>query len=156
MYTSSSKFKRVAGMAGLMAGGLVAGMILAGTMGANAASPTPTPSTPTTAPSDGSTSPSSGEAGEAGSGSQSAFPEHGTTAHEGAEGAVTGADATRAQQAAVAALGGGTAGAVTRDMTGTGYEVTVVQSDGTSVEVHLDSSFAVRGPGENGTSDTDG
>ena len=53
--------------------------------------------------------------------------------------------ATKAQAAAVAAAGGGTAGAVTTDYTGKGYEVTVTKSDGSSVEVHLDSSFnAVR------------
>jgi hypothetical protein len=34
-----------------------------------------------------------------------------------------------------------TAGAVTTDYPGTGYEVTVTKSDGSTVEVHLDSSF---------------
>jgi hypothetical protein len=78
------------------------------------------------------------------------FPAHGTTAHENAEKAVTGTAATKAQAAAVASVGSGTAGAVTTDYRGNGYEVTVTTSDGTSVEVHLDSSFAVmqgRGPG---------
>jgi len=78
------------------------------------------------------------------------FPAHGTTAHEDAEKAVTGTAATKAQAAAVASVGSGTAGAVTTDYRGNGYEVTVTKSDGTSVEVHLDSSFAVmqgRGPG---------
>jgi hypothetical protein len=73
------------------------------------------------------------------------MPAHGSAAHENAEKAVTGAAATKAQAAAVAAAGGGTAGAVTTDYTGKGYEVTVTKSDGSSVEVHLDSSFnAVR------------
>ena len=73
----------------------------------------------------------------------------GTAAHEDAEKAVTGADATKAQEAAVKAAGGGTAGDVTTDYFGNGYEVTVTQSDGTSVEYHLDSSFNVmsRPPG---------
>jgi hypothetical protein len=69
------------------------------------------------------------------------MPAHGSVAHENAEKAVTGAAATKAQAAAVAAAGGGTAGAVTTDYTGNGYEVTVTKSDGSSVEVHLDSSF---------------
>ena len=78
------------------------------------------------------------------------FPAHGTAAHEDAEKAVTGDAATKAQAAAVASVGSGTAGAVTTDYRGNGYEVTVTKSDGSTVEVHLDSSFAVmqgRGPG---------
>jgi len=70
-------------------------------------------------------------------------PPHGTAAHEDAEKAVTGAAAEKAQAAAVKSLGGGTAGAVTTDYTGSGYETTVTKSDGTKVEVHLDSSFNV-------------
>lgn len=56
---------------------------------------------------------------------------------------MTGTNATKAQAAAVKSVGSGTAGAVTADFTGRGYEVTVTKSDGTSVEVHLDSSFTV-------------
>jgi hypothetical protein len=71
----------------------------------------------------------------------------GTAAHENAEKAVTGDAATKAQAAAVKAAGGGTAGAVTTDCRGTGYEVTVTKSDGSTVEIHLDSSFTVmQGP----------
>jgi nicotinic acid phosphoribosyltransferase len=81
-------------------------------------------------------------------------PPHGTAAHEDAEKAVTGAAAEKAQAAAVKSLGGGTAGAVTTDYTGSGYEMTVTKSDGTKVEVHLDSSFNVMqghgGPGGGG------
>src|SRR5437899_1266026 len=69
------------------------------------------------------------------------FPAHGTTAHEDAEKAVTGDAATKAQAAAVKSTGGGTAGAVTTDFTGNGFEVTVTKSDGTKAEVHLDSSY---------------
>jgi hypothetical protein len=72
------------------------------------------------------------------------MPAHGTAAHEDAEKAVTGATASKAQAAAVKAVGGGTAGAVTTDFTGNGYEVTVTKSDGSKTEVHLDSSFNVR------------
>jgi nicotinic acid phosphoribosyltransferase len=72
-----------------------------------------------------------------------AMPAHGTAAHEDSEKAVTGASAAMAQAAAVASVGSGTAGAVTTDHTGTGYEVTVTKPDGSTVEVHLDSSFTV-------------
>jgi hypothetical protein len=75
-------------------------------------------------------------------------PAHGTTAHENAEKPVTGSAATKAQAAAVKAVRSGTAGAVTTDYGGRGYEVTVTKSDGTKVAVHLDSAFqVVRGPG---------
>lgn len=49
-------------------------------------------------------------------------------------------------------MGSGTAGQVTTDFTGKGYEVTVTKPDGGKVEVHLDSSFAVMkgGPGDHG------
>jgi hypothetical protein len=72
------------------------------------------------------------------------FPAHGSAAHEDAEKAVTGSDATKAQAAAVKAAGGGTVGAVTTDFRGGGYEVTVTKSDGSTVEIHLDSSFNVQ------------
>jgi nicotinic acid phosphoribosyltransferase len=76
------------------------------------------------------------------------MPAHGTAAHENDEKAVTGSAAAKAQAAAVKAAGGGTAGKVTTDCTGSGYEVTVTKSDGSTVEIHLDSAFNVlRGPG---------
>ena len=70
----------------------------------------------------------------------------GSAAHEDHEKAVTGDAATKAQAAAVKAAGGGTAGDVTTDYFGNGYEVTVTKTDGTKVEIHLDSSFDVMGP----------
>jgi hypothetical protein len=80
------------------------------------------------------------------------MPAHGTAAHEDAEKAVTGTAATKAQAAAVKAAGGGTAGAVTTDYTGNGYEVTVTKSGGSKIEIHLDSSFnAQQGPGGPGS-----
>ena len=80
-----------------------------------------------------------------------AFPAHGTAAHEDAEKAVSGDVAAKAQTAAVKAVGGGTAGDVTTDFSGNGYEVTVTKSDGSTVEVHLDSSYNVlQGPGGHG------
>jgi hypothetical protein len=83
------------------------------------------------------------------------MPAHGSAAHEDAEKAVTGDAATKAQAAAVKIVGSGTAGAVTTDFTGSGYEVTVTKSDGSTVEIHLDSSFAevqmpAGGPGPGG------
>jgi hypothetical protein len=44
----------------------------------------------------------------------------------------------------VARIGGGKAGAVTTDLRGDGYEVTVTKTDGSKVELHLDSSFEVQ------------
>jgi hypothetical protein len=76
------------------------------------------------------------------------MPAPGTAAHEDAEKPVTGADAMKAQAAAVKAAGGGTAGDVTTDYFGNGYEVTVTKSDGSKIEIHLDGSFqAMPGPG---------
>jgi hypothetical protein len=126
-------------LAGVVA---LAALAVGGAAIADAASPSPTTTATATAPSASS------------SGSQAAppafnnMPAPGTAAHEDAEKAVTGTSAEKAQAAAVKAAGGGTAGAVTTDYFGTGYEVTVTKSDGSSVEVHLDSSFnAMQGPG---------
>ena len=79
------------------------------------------------------------------------FPPHGRPAHENAEKPVTGADADKAKAAAVEAVGGGTAGDVTTDCMQNGYEVTVTKADGTTTEVHLDSSFAVLQGGPHGS-----
>ena len=76
------------------------------------------------------------------------MPAPGTAAHEDHEKAVTGEAADKAKAAALKAVGEGTAGDVTTDYFGNGYEVTVTQSDGSKVEVHVDSSFNVMvGPG---------
>ena len=129
-------------MAGVVSGSLIAGGVVGAiALGPNLASAqTSTPSASTTpAP-----------PGVDGSNSAPAMPPHGGAAHENAETAVTGDNATKAQAAAVKAVGGGTAGAVTSDFTKNGYEVTVTKSDGSTVEVHLDSSFNVmqgHGPG---------
>jgi hypothetical protein len=69
------------------------------------------------------------------------MPMPGTAAHEDAEKPVTGDAATKAKAEAVEAAGGGTAGDVTTDYFGNGYEVTITKSDGSTVEIHLDSSF---------------
>src|SRR5262249_56258552 len=74
------------------------------------------------------------------------MPAAGTAAHEEHEQAVTGDSADKAKAAAIKAVGGGTAGDVTTDYFGNGYEVTVTKSDGSKVEIHLDSSFDDMGP----------
>jgi hypothetical protein len=72
------------------------------------------------------------------------FSQHGTAAHEDQEKPVTGGAATKAQGAAEKSVGSGSkAGAVTTDIGGNGYEVTVTKPDGSKVEVHLDQSFNV-------------
>jgi len=114
-------------IAGSLLAGIAAGMTVLAPAVASAASSSPSPS-------QGSGAPASAPAN---------MPAHGSAAHENAEVAVTGANATKAQEAAVKAVGGGTAGAVTTDFSQSGYEVTVKKTDGTTVEVHLDSSFNV-------------
>lgn len=118
--------------AGLVTVGLAGGAVLGTTLTANAA-----------------TSTSSSGSSTSGSATAPAMPPPGSAAHENAETPVTGAAAAKAQAAAVKYVGSGTAGAVTTDCTKHGYEVTVTKSDGSKVEVHLDSNFAVmqRGPG---------
>ena len=118
----------------LLSGALVGTSIAGGAVGASVIG-TANAQTSSTSTTSGSTSSSA---------SQSSMPAHGSAAHEDAETAVTGDNATKAQAAAVASVGSGTAGAVTTDFTKNGYEVTVTKSDGTQVEVHLDSSFNVQ------------
>ncbi len=74
------------------------------------------------------------------------MPAPGTAAHEDAEKPVTGDAAEKAKAAAVKAVGEGTAGDVTTDYFGNGYEVTVTKANGSTVEIHLDSSFEVMAP----------
>ena len=131
---SRSRAARWAAGAGLLAAGAVAGGVLAGTMSANAAT-TPGSTTGATA-STSETSPAPGN-----------FPAHGSAAHESQEKAVTGSNADKAKAAAIKSVGSGTAGAVTTTFDGNGYEVTVTKSDGSTVEVHLDSTFAVEDHG---------
>lgn len=140
--TNSTKTRtaRWAGAAGLVAAGAITGGILAGTLSANAATSTAAPSS----------SSSSSEGSTTGGAPPADFPAHGSAQHEDAEKPVTGSNASQAQAAAIKAVGSGTAGDVTTDFTGNGYEVTVTKSDGSTVEVHLDSSFAVAGHGGQG------
>jgi hypothetical protein len=116
----------------LAAGAAIGGAAVGGAALANAA-------TSSTAASSSATTPAATHAAPPAN-----FPAHGTPAHEDAEKPVTGAAADKAKAAAVKSVGSGTAGAVTTDFTGNGYEVTVTKSDGSKVEVHLDSSFKAR------------
>jgi hypothetical protein len=137
MFNSTKKV--LAGLAALVA------LALGGSAIAGAASSSTTTTTPG--------APSGQAPGAAGSQAPPAFrgPAHGTAAHEDAEKAVGGDAAAKAQAAAVKSVGSGTAGAVTTDFSGRGYETTVTKSDGTKVEVHLDSSFNTQpGPGAPG------
>jgi hypothetical protein len=124
----------------LMAVAAFAALALGGSALAGAASSQSTTTTTTTTQSGSITQ------------SQPAMPAHGGATHENAEKAVTGDAATKAKDAAVKSVGSGTAGDVTTDFTGDGYEVTVTKSDGSTVEVHLDNSFNVMqghgGPGD--------
>ena len=116
------KIKQIALATAALAGAAVGGAAIAGAATSHGG-------TATTVPSRGEAPPSLN------------MPAPGTAAHENAEKAVTGAAAAKAQAAAVKAAGGGTAGEVTTDCTATGYEVTVTKSDGSTVEIHLDSTF---------------
>ena len=116
----------------LVTGAAVAAAAVGGAAIANAAT------------SSSSTTPSSSSSGTPPRAAPSNLPAHGSAAHEDAEKAVTGRAADKAKAAAVKSLGGGTAGKVTTDCTGSGHEVNVTK-DGTTTEVHLDSSFNVRG-----------
>lgn len=135
----------------IIGGALAAATVTGGAIGATVIGTANAATTPSTA---ATATPAAGTGSGPGSGSAAApqppanMPPHGSAEHEAAEKPVTGDNATKAQAAAVKSLGGGTAGEVTTDYPGTGYEVTVTKADGTKTEVHLDSSFNVmQGPG---------
>jgi len=129
-----SKVKKLALSLSVLAGAAVGGAAVAGAAGSHS-------STTATRPPSAPGNPSGRPAPPAN------MPAPGSAAHENAEKAVTGADAAKAQAAAVKAVGSGTAGDVTTTYFGNGYEVTVTKADGSTVEVHLDSSFnAMTGP----------
>ena len=116
---------------GLLWLGAFVALAVGGSAIAGAASSNGTPTTTSTIPSatDTTASSSTSSATDVDSG----IPDHGTASHEDAETTVTGDAATKAQAAAVKAVGSGTAGQVTSDFTGSGYEVTVTETDGSTV-----------------------
>ncbi|MFD2078729.1 hypothetical protein SAMN05421678_101216 [Actinopolymorpha cephalotaxi] len=136
---SHGRIARWVGAASLLAAGAVGGGLVAGALSANAATNANVNSTSTTAVADGNSPPTPTNEGE----QRAGFPPHGTAAHEALEKPVTGSNATKAKAVAVKAVGSGTAGAVTTDASGNGYEVTVTKSDGSKTEIHLDQSFDV-------------
>jgi hypothetical protein len=117
----------------------LAALALGGSAIAGAATSTAPAST---SPSTATTEPADMHAGARDRAGFTAADAPGTRAHENAEKAITGASASKAQAAAVASVGG-TAGAVTGDFTGNGYEVAVTKSDGSHLTVRLDSAFKV-------------
>ena len=127
----------------IIGGSLVASTMLGGAIGASLINGTASAATTaTTTPAATASAPDNAN-----------FPAHGSADHESAEKAVTGDNATKAKDAAVKSVGSGTAGDVTSDFDGSGYEVTVTKADGTQVEVHLDSAFNVmqgHGGGDHG------
>jgi hypothetical protein len=127
----------------LLGGAFAVATITGGAIGASFLGTANAATTAATSAASTASTGSSSSSSSAGTPSQPAMPAHGSAAHEGAEKAVTGTAATQAQAAAVKSVGGGTAGSVTTDFTGQGYEVTVTKSDGSQVEVHLDGSFSV-------------
>ena len=128
-----NSFRKIA-----VGGALVAASVTGGALGANLLGTANAQTSTTTAPSSSTAQ------------QPPTFPAHGTPEHEALEKPVTGDAASKAQAAAVKSVGGGTAGAVTTDASGTGYEVTVTKPDGTQTEVHLDSSFNVMQHGPKG------
>ena len=137
------KAKRVAVLIGAVGALGLGGSAIASATTATTSTTSTTSATSTTS---GPPNSASGSAGKA----PANFPAHGTAAHEDAEKPVTGATAAKVKAAAVKIVGSGTAGAVTTDYQGSGYETTVTKSDGTKVEVHLDSSLKEAGPGMGG------
>ncbi len=130
-----SRLKQVALAASALAALALGGSALAGAASRTTSSPSTTTGTPHGTPGPGFT----------------AANAPGTAKHENAEAAVTGANATKAQTAALGAVGG-TAGAVTNNFSQNGYEVTVTKKDGSKLVVRLDSAFKVdqAGPGPGG------
>ncbi|HEV7584834.1 MAG TPA: hypothetical protein VGO14_03545 [Solirubrobacteraceae bacterium] len=130
----------------LTLGALALGALALGGSALAGAAATGTGTATTTTP---ATPPASGDTG--GGPGFSAADAPGKPAHENAEKAVTGEAAEKAKAAALASVGGGTAGTVTGDFRNSGdYEVEVTKKDGSKVTVRLDSSFKVEshpGPG---------
>jgi hypothetical protein len=135
----------------------LAALALGGSALAGAATGSSTSTTPSTPPTGSGGGPPPGF---------TAADAPGKAAHENAEKTVTGEAAAKAKAAALASVGGGTAGAVTGDFRNSGdYEVEVTKSDGSKLTVRLDSAFKVEshpggpgsgGPGHPGAADRQG
>jgi uncharacterized membrane protein YkoI len=135
--STRSSAKRWGSAAALLAAGLAGGIVIAGTVSANAATGSPSPSASSTS----GTAPStpSGQAGQAGpSGGQAQKP---------AETALTGDTAAKVTAAALAKYPGATVDRVETDSEGV-YEAHITTTDGKHVIVAVDKSFTVTGTQE--------
>jgi uncharacterized membrane protein YkoI len=135
--STRSSAKRWGSAAALMAAGLAGGIVIAGTVSANAAtgSPSPSASSSTSAPS-GITPPSGSSSTTDGQGQ--ARP---------AETELTGDVAAKVKAAALAKYPGATVERVETDSEGV-YEAHLTTTDGTHVIVAVDTSYAVTGTQE--------
>jgi len=110
--------------AGLVATGLVAGVVVAGTLNATAQTPTPTPS----AAAPGATT----------------QDDHVRGGQRSDETVLTGTDAEKARAAALKAVPGATIDRLETEADGHGvYEAHVTKADGTRAIVYFDKDFAV-------------
>jgi uncharacterized membrane protein YkoI len=125
--------------AALVAAGLAGGVIIAGTVSANAADTTPTPST----------SASSGTTAGEGATGQGRTPADPSKSQRSDETLLTGDTADKVTAAALAKYPGATVERVETDSDGV-YEAHLVTADGTHVIVAVDKSFAVTGTQERG------
>jgi hypothetical protein len=116
----------------LAVGGLLAGIVLAGTLSANAADPTPTPSAPA-----GATSARPGAPPGMGGGDP-------TKSQRSDEHLLTGDTASKVRAAALAKYPGATIQRVETDSDGV-YEAHLVTADGDQVTVEMGKDFAVTG-----------
>ena len=118
--TSTKRWQRWTGGAGLVAAGVVAGGVLAGTLTANAAEETTTPDSSTSQPADG------------------------PRPQRGDEEALTGDTETAVEEAVLAEYPGATIERTETDSTGV-YEAHVVTAEGEHLTVLVDESFTVTG-----------
>ena len=118
--TSTRRWQRWTGGAGLVAAGVVAGGVLTGTLTANAAEETTTPDSSTSQPADGS------------------------RPQRGDEEALTGETRTAVEEAVLAEYPGATVERSETDSAG-GYEAHVVTAEGERLTVLVDESFTVTG-----------
>lgn len=126
--TTTSSAKRWGSAAALLAAGLAGGIVIAGTVSANAATSTPSPSASSGSTAGGPNGPS-------------------TQAPKPAETALTGDTAEKVKAAALATYPGATVDRVETDSEGV-YEAHITTTDGTHVIVAVDKTFTVTGTQE--------
>ena len=117
---------RIAGAVGLVAAGAIVGGVFAGSLTANAASGTSTPTASSTSGTEGTTA-----------------DRHGPNAVRAGETVVTGANAATLKAAALKAVPGGTVYRIETDADGSAYEAHMTKADGSEVTVKFDKNLAV-------------